>query len=107
MVVVIARSEPIFYKGYGAEGEESIEEAKRYMDEEKLRKYKKVKRAYDQKKAAARAEPRRVPHEVLQYRCEDDSLLKPEPNGTSVYCAEDPFEQPNVSVLMNWSRIEY
>lgn len=107
-VVKIASKEKPFFVGYGEEGELSVEEVANYLNEEDLREYKKVKRAYDQEKAEARANPRRLPDEVLNYRCKDDSLLKPEPNGTSVYDKDtNPFEKPDIDILMNWHRVEY
>ena len=105
VVVKIAKDEEPFFEGYGVEGEQPVEEAAKYMDEEELREYKKVKRAYDRRKAKARANPRCLPDEVLNYRCTDESLLKPEPNGTSFYDKADPFETPNVDILMNLSLI--
>lgn len=107
-VVKIARREPVFMKGYGDEGEASIEEMAKFLDEEQLHEYKEVKRAYDQRKANARANPRRLPERVLKYRCYDDSLLKPEPNGLSCYDEDaNPFKRPDVNILKNWCRVEY
>lgn len=107
-VVKIADDEPIFYKGFGSDGEWPVEDMAKNMDECELREYKKVKRAYDRRKAKARANPRLIPDRVLKYRCEDNSLLKPEPNGTSVNVPKaNPFEQPDLNVLMNWVRVEY
>jgi len=101
-VIKMARDETPYYEGYGEEGEQSIESVAEYADEEELREYKKVKRAYEKKKRAARATPRRISRQALEYRCNNDSLLKPEPQA-----GKDPFKPPDASILMNWHRIEY
>lgn len=101
-VIKMASDETPYFEGYGEEGEASIESVAKYADEEDLREYKKVKRAYEKKKRAARATPRRISRQALEYRCNNDSLLKPEPQA-----GEDPFEPPDASILMNWHRIEY
>ena len=101
-VIKMASGENPYFDGYGEEGEASMESVAEYADEYYLREYKKTKRVYEKKKRAARATPRRISRQALEYRCNNDSLLKPEPQA-----GEDPFKPPDASILMNWHHIEY